>query len=95
MKKDLHLPEPEPPVQAQYEAEKNYIGLLQELCHKNKWEMPACEYTQSGAPHQPVFTCILTFQAEEGVKQFRGSAASQKSARQIASYNCLRYLYDF
>lgn len=87
-------PTPAAPVQAQYEAERNYIGLLQELCQKNKWGMPACQYTQSGAPHQPVFTCILTFETEEGVQEFKGLAASKKGARQIASYNCLRYLYE-
>ncbi len=87
-------PEPEQPIRAEYEAERNYVGLLQEACQKNKWDLPDYNYNQSGEAHNLVFKCTLVFKKEEGVLEFNGAAASKKVAKQIATFNCLKYIYS-
>ncbi len=69
----------------------NYVSQLNELCQQNNWATPLYEFQQSGASHQPMFSCTVIIETPDGEKRFYGNGSSKKVAKQMASKGITNY----
>ncbi len=69
---------------------KNYTGVLNELCQKNKWLYAKFEYELSGQDHQPEISAIAKIEID-GTKYMSEKmlGSSKKQAKNMASYSLL------
>lgn len=81
-----------PEIGEEFEPDKNYVGMLLEICQKNHWELPDYLYSQEGVSPQQTFHCTLFLKPGQEVQEFYGDGVSKKSARQNAAFNGLKYL---
>ncbi len=69
---------------------KNYTGVLNELCQKNKWLYAKFKYELSGQDHQPEISAIAIIEIN-GIKYLSDKmiATNKKQAKNMASYSLL------
>jgi len=69
-------------------VDKNYVGMLGEICQQRKFPMPEYTFKQDGPSHAPTITCrgsVRGFQAEQ-------QAPSKKDAKQLVARQLLAEL---
>jgi len=79
-----------PSIPSEAAAEKNFVGLLQELCSRNtQYEQPEFSFTLTGTPENIKFKCRLELRSSFAKFVTHAEASSKKTAKQLAARKLL------
>lgn len=68
---------------------ENFVGQLMEICTGFSHTIPEFEFSQTGSPHSPVFTCICKLQTGENILSTTGVSINKKTSKQSAAKKML------
>ncbi len=74
-----------------FDSKKNYTGILNELCQKNKWHPAEFNFEFSGPDHQPVISAVAKIEID-GIEYLSEitKETNKKQAKNMASYRLLQ-----